>query len=169
MCARYRSVLLLTILCENLNMWFILKKHGNVFRCPNDLVCTHNNVILSADWLWLCFGWIISPENGVCLSLNSIYLYLLNSLVLFKGERCFVHFVKQCNLPQTALLLTSSAAGFYVLFEQEKHLILVRLPFHNSLFQNGTWDFPNMNLVQIREYSCMCCMLQQYLLMALCQ
>jgi len=150
-------------------MWFILKKHRNVFRCHNDLVWTHNIVILSSDGLWLCFGWIISYENCGCLSLNSTYSYLLKWLVFFKGEREIIHFVTQCNLPLTTLLLNSSGAGFYVLFEQEKHLILVHLPFHNSLFQHGTWDFPNMNLIQIREYRCMCCMLQQYLLKALCQ
>jgi len=47
--------------------------------------------------------------------------------------------------------------------------MLVQLPFHNHLFQNGSQDFPNFNLVQIRGYRCMCCMLQQYLLEALCQ
>ena len=25
----------------------------------------------------------------------------------------------------------------------------MHLPFHISLFQNGTWDFPNLNLVQM--------------------
>jgi hypothetical protein len=51
-------------------------KHRNVLRYK-DLVCTRDISMLSVDWLWLYFGWIIFPENGGCLSLNSTYSYLL--------------------------------------------------------------------------------------------
>jgi len=63
-------------------------------------------------------------------------------------EREFLNFVTQRNLPLNVLLLTSSANAFYLLFEQDKYLMLVHLPFHNYWFQNGTWDLPNFNLVQ---------------------
>jgi len=66
----------------------------------------------------------------------------------------FVHYVTQCILPPTALLLTSSDAGFYLMLKLEKCLMLVHLPFHNSQFQNGTWDLPHLNLVQIMDYRC---------------
>ena len=92
----------------------------------------------------------------------------LKALVYFQGEISF-HFVTRRNLPLTVLLLTSSSAAFYLLFEQDKHLMLVHLPFHNYWFQNGTQDLPNFNLVQTREYRRMCCMLQQYFLKAMCQ
>jgi len=140
------------------------KKHRNVLRCHNDLVFTHNIAMLSADLLWLCFGWIIFHENGGCLSLNSKYNHLqIYSFTLKKSSK-FVHFVTQFNLPPT-----SSAAAFYMLFELEKHMMLVYLTFHKLQFQNRSWDLPNLNLVQIMEYRCMCCMLQQYILKTLCQ
>ena len=112
-----------------------------MLKCRNDFVCNHDIVVLSADWLQLYFGLVIFPENGGCLILNSTCLCLLKSLVYFQGERIFSF----CYTAQSAtvLLLTLSAAVFYLLFEQDKHPMLVHLPFHSYRFQNGTWDLTN--------------------------
>ena len=98
-----------------------------MFSYHSDLVCTHNIVMFSADSLWLCLGCIIFHENGGCLSLNSTYSHLQNYSFTLKESNKFVHIVTQCNLP-----LTSPAAAFYLLFEQDKHVILLHLHFHKT-------------------------------------
>jgi len=61
----------------------------------------------------------------------SIFVFAKITGLLSRREN-FLHFVTQRNLPLTVLLLTSSSDGVYLLFERDKHLMLVLLPFHHS-------------------------------------